>query len=70
MSSASARISSSDGDTLIASVSRNVARLTTSSSGIRKVTAVAPETVVMLDTPATPMEGIGPAWTRSAAMPV
>jgi hypothetical protein len=70
LSSASTRISSSDGDTLIASVSRNVARPTTSSSGIRKAAAVAPETVVMPDTPATSVDGLGPAWTRSAAMPV
>jgi hypothetical protein len=70
LSSASARISSSDGETLIASVSRNVARLTTSSSGMMKAAAVAPETVVMLDTPATAMDGIAPPWTCSAAMPV
>jgi hypothetical protein len=35
-----------------------------------KAAAVAPETVVMLDTPTTAIGGIGPAWTCSAAMPV
>jgi hypothetical protein len=68
--SASARISSSPGVMLIDSVSRNVARLITSSSGIRKVTAVAPDTPETADTPSMPADGIKPPVTFSAAMPV
>ena len=66
----SARTSSSDGETLIASVSRNVARLITSRTGIRKAAAVAPDTTVTPDTARTAMDGIEPPRTCSAAMPV
>ena len=69
-SSLSARTSSSDGEMLMASVSRNVARLITSSTGIRKLAAVAPDTAVTPDTARTATDGIAPPCTRSAAMPV
>jgi magnesium transporter len=69
-SSMSARISSSDGDRLIASVRRNVARPITSSTGIKKAAAVAPETAVMPVTATTAIDGAAPPWTCSAAMPV
>jgi magnesium transporter len=69
--SASARISSSLGVMLIDSVSRNVARLITSRSGIRKAPAVAPDTLTVAATPVMPpvVDGIAPV-TCSAAMPV
>jgi magnesium transporter len=67
--SASARISSSPGVTLIDSVARNVAKLIMS-SGIRKVAAVAPDTSETEGTPSMPMDGTRPPVTRSAAMPV
>ena len=47
-----------------------MARLITSSTGIRKVAAVAPDTVVTPDTARTAMDGIEPPRTCSAAMPV